>query len=198
MASSVLLRAAVASTWEEEENSVILTPPHYTSKAASCMSLFLTLALALSLLHGVKTLRVAQKTKLPDQNRRWRPKYYVFPTQYIAFIPALGGRYTFKHLLTHMAEAVPKLFLGAPSPCCGGICWKMSPGDWERKKSRAISTIYCKHAIPPASGDLQELPGFTWACKHERKREREEEESSSVCRTVLWSWIVAAQASKTQ
>lgn len=94
MASSVLLRAAVASTWEEEENSVILTPPHYTSKAASCMSLFLNLVFWLSLLHGVKTLRVAQKTKqLPDQNRRWRPKYYVFPTQYIAFIPALGGRH---------------------------------------------------------------------------------------------------------
>lgn len=161
MASSVLLRATGASTWEEEENPVILTPPYYTRKAASCVSLFLTLVLGLSLLHGVKTLRAAQKTKqLPDRKRRWRPKYYVFPTQHVAFIPALGGRHSFKHLLTHMAEAVPKLFPGAPSLCCGGICWKMSPGDWERKKSRAISTTYCKPEIPPASGDLQASPGL--------------------------------------
>lgn len=66
-----------------------------TQVKQSCVSLFLTLVLGLSLLHGVKTLRVAQKAKqLPDQNRRWRLKSYAIPTHCIASLPVLGGRHT--------------------------------------------------------------------------------------------------------
>lgn len=121
------------------------------------MSLFLTLVFGLSLLHGLKTLRVAQKTKqLPDQNRRWRPKYYVSPTQYIAFIPALGGRhiiplntswltwqkqslnFSWVHLLPAVVASVERCHLGTekgrraePSPpstanCNSSSLWRPS------------------------------------------------------------------------
>lgn len=91
--------------------------------------------------------------------------------------------HTFKHLRTHVAEADPKLFLGAFFSLLQQHLLKDATCGL-RKESRAISITYHKPAVPPASGDLQQLPGFTSDCKHEGKRKREEEVGSSVCRTV--------------
>lgn len=155
--------------------------------------------LGLSLLHGLKTLRVAGKaTQLPDQNQRQRPKCYAFPTEYIATLPALGGRQTRSSNISWLTWQKQTLnFWVLSSACCSSICWKMPPGDREKKNSRAITTTSQKPLVPPASGDLQQLLSFTWDCKYEGKRKREEEVGTSVCKTVSWGWIVAAQTSKT-
>ena len=126
-------------------------PPQHTRKAVSCVGLFPILVLGLNLLHGVKTLRVAQKAKLLlDQNRRWRLRCYAFPTQCMVSLPVLGGRCTTSlndPWLTWRKQSL-KFSWVLSSPCCGNICWKISPEDWKGRRAEPS---------PPPTTNLQFL-----------------------------------------